>query len=243
MMDAQGWNECTATHRAVTEGNISILRVSTSTNVHILHVHLLHVHLLHVHVHLLHVHILSIHFVNVHFPRFVIHLHVCTTYPIVYHTSTCTMHIHIHIQGHNHPILLPLKVFLSQGANVNITDLMRRTPLHMTAARRELMECSIALLEAGAQIMVADILGLRPYDLSPVSRGGQGERERERGKERGRGARGGGQGEWVKGRGRGARGGGQGEWEGEREGGKGSGRGRGRGARREGEGQGEREGG
>ena len=44
MMDAQGWNECTATHRAVTEGNISILRVSTSTNVHILHVHLLHVH-------------------------------------------------------------------------------------------------------------------------------------------------------------------------------------------------------
>lgn len=31
------------------------------------------------------------------------------------------------------------------------------------------MECSIALLEAGAQIMAVDILGLRPFDLCPVS--------------------------------------------------------------------------
>ena len=31
------------------------------------------------------------------------------------------------------------------------------------------MESSIALLEAGAQIMTADILGLRPCDLAPVS--------------------------------------------------------------------------
>ena len=60
-------------------------------------------------------------------------------------------------------------MLLNVGANVNITDLMRRTPLHMTAVRQELMECSIALLEAGAQVMVTDILGLRPYDLSPVS--------------------------------------------------------------------------
>ena len=65
--------------------------------------------------------------------------------------------------------LLPWQVLLSQNANVNIADLMRRTPLHLTSVRKELMECSIALLEAGAQIMVADILGLRPYDLRPVS--------------------------------------------------------------------------
>ena len=64
------------------------------------------------------------------------------------------------------------QVLLSQNANVNIPDLMRRTPLHMTSARRELMECSIALLEAGAQIMTADILGLKPHDLNPVSREG-----------------------------------------------------------------------
>ena len=52
---------------------------------------------------------------------------------------------------------------------MNTADLMRRTPLHFTAARKEHMECSIALLEAGAQLMTADILGLRSYDLDPVS--------------------------------------------------------------------------
>lgn len=60
-------------------------------------------------------------------------------------------------------------MLLSHNANVNITDLMRRTPLHFSAARREMIECSIALLEAGAQIMATDILGLRPFDLDPVS--------------------------------------------------------------------------
>ena len=31
LVDARGWNECTATHRAVADGNISILRVSKTT--------------------------------------------------------------------------------------------------------------------------------------------------------------------------------------------------------------------
>ena len=45
----------------------------------------------------------------------------------------------------------------------------RRTPLHFASAKRELMECTISLLECGAQIMLSDILGLRPIDLDPVS--------------------------------------------------------------------------
>ena len=39
----------------------------------------------------------------------------------------------------------------------------------MAAGKLEYMECSIALLEYGAQIMTNDVLGLRPYDLCPVS--------------------------------------------------------------------------
>ncbi len=49
--------------------------------------------------------------------------------------------------------------------------LSRRTPLHFSAAKMELMECTISLLENGAQIMLSDILGLRPVDLNPVSGG------------------------------------------------------------------------
>jgi len=45
----------------------------------------------------------------------------------------------------------------------------RRTPLHFASAKRELMECTVSLLECGAQIMLTDILGLRPIDLDPVS--------------------------------------------------------------------------
>ncbi|CAI8040309.1 hypothetical protein GBAR_LOCUS22470, partial [Geodia barretti] len=84
LVDARGWNECTATHRAVADGNISILRV-----------------------------------------------------------------------------------LLCNNANVNLADLMRRTPLHFSSGRKEFIECSIALLEAGAQVTSCDILGLRPCDLDP----------------------------------------------------------------------------
>ena len=45
----------------------------------------------------------------------------------------------------------------------------RRTPLHITCGKMELVECSIALLEYGAQIMATDVLGLRPCDVNPVS--------------------------------------------------------------------------
>ena len=31
------------------------------------------------------------------------------------------------------------------------------------------MECSISLLEFGAHVMASDLLGLRPFDLNPVS--------------------------------------------------------------------------
>jgi hypothetical protein len=84
LVDARGWNECTATHRAVADGNISILRV-----------------------------------------------------------------------------------LLCNNANVNLADLMRRTPLHFSSGRKEFIECSIALIEAGAQVTSSDILGLRPCDLDP----------------------------------------------------------------------------
>ena len=104
MIDTRGWNECTATHRAVANGNSSILRVSSPTSFFL--------------------------------------------------TSD---------------LVSTEQVLLGNNANVNLADLMRRTPLHLTSARKELMECSIALLEAGAHVTATDILGLRPCDLDPVS--------------------------------------------------------------------------
>ena len=63
------------------------------------------------------------------------------------------------------------QVLLCNNANVNLADLMRRTPLHFSSGRKEFIECSIALLEAGAQVTSCDILGLRPCDLDPVRNG------------------------------------------------------------------------
>ena len=51
----------------------------------------------------------------------------------------------------------------------SISAVDRRTPLHFASAKMELMECTISLLECGAQVMLSDILGLRPVDLNPVS--------------------------------------------------------------------------
>ncbi|KAL5502448.1 hypothetical protein EMCRGX_G009223 [Ephydatia muelleri] len=50
---------------------------------------------------------------------------------------------------------------------VNGTDLMRRTPLHMSAGDPNHLDSSWILIENGGQVTPCDVLGVRPLDLFP----------------------------------------------------------------------------